>query len=218
MTCGKISFISLFCLAFFAFSVPAAAQKSSYPTLKKTGDVALGKDKSAMCAACHGAQGISAMPNTPSLAGQNKKYLINQLQAFKKGKDGGRYNALMSSTAASLSDADIDNLAAYYASLKPNIGEAHPNHVEKGQALYRGGDKSRGIPACTACHGPRGRGLAVVGYPAVSGQRADYTVMQLEQFSRGDRQGADSAVMAQIAKKMSPEDMKAVASYMEGLH
>ena len=120
--------------------------------------------------------------------------------------------------AANLSDDDIADLVGYFASHKVKIGAADPARVEKGQRLYRAGNAGRGLPACMACHGPTGAGNPAAGYPAVHGQHADYAGAQLKAFKSEQRASDDNAVMRSIASKMTNADIKAVASYMQGLH
>jgi len=179
------------------------------------GDPEAGKQKAQLCAACHGPDGNSVNAAWPNLAGQGADYLRKQLQDFRAQK---RTNEQMSPMAANLSDADIADLAAYFAGQKPKIGAADPAKVEKGQHLYRAGNASRDLPACMACHGPTGAGNPAARYPALHGQHADYTVVQLEAFRSEKRTNDDGAVMRSIASKMRIAEIKAVASYMQGLH
>ena len=179
------------------------------------GDPGAGKQKAQLCAACHGPDGNSVNAAWPNLAGQGAEYLRKQLLDYRAQK---RVNDQMSPMAANLSDEDIADLAAYFASQKVKIGAADPARVEKGQRLYRAGNAGRGLPACMACHGPTGAGNPAAGYPAVHGQHADYAVAQLKAFKSEQRASDDNAVMRSIASKMTNADIKAVASYMQGLH
>jgi cytochrome c553 len=194
-------------LVIFAALTPIAANAD--------GDPEAGKQKAQLCAACHGPDGNSVNAAWPNLAGQGADYLRKQLQDFRLQK---RTNEQMSPMAANLSDADIADLAAYFAGQKPKIGAADPAKVEKGQRLYRAGNASRDLPACMACHGPTGAGNPAARYPAVHGQHADYTVAQLEAFRSEKRTNDDGAIMRSIASKMRIADIKAVASYIQGLH
>ena len=180
------------------------------------GDVEQGKGKSATCAACHGADGNSINPEWPSLAGQHPKYLINSLQSFKSGQ---RNNVLMSGQADALDDQAIEDLAAYFATQIPSKRTADPALVDQGERLYRGGDIERGISACTACHGPTGRGNPGAGYPILAGQHATYTANQLIAYRAGERQSdtEQNQAMRNIAAKMNDKDIRAVASYIQGL-
>ena len=114
-----------------------------------------GQTKSTACIACHGVNGNSANPQWPTLAGQHKPYIAKQLHAFKSGS---RKDPLMSPMAVSLSDDDIEDLAAYFSAQKPTGLEADPGKVALGQRLYRGGDTKAGLAACAACHGAEGHG------------------------------------------------------------
>ena len=178
-------------------------------------NVAAGKAKSAVCAGCHGVDGNSAVPNFPKLAGQDARYLAKQLAEFKSG---GRKDPTMAGMVAGLSQKDMQNLGAYYASQKVNPGIASGDAVtlKKAERLYRGGDAKNGISACMSCHGPSGHGIPPR-FPAVSGQHAAYTQKQLLDFKAGTRSN-DSEVMTRIAFRMSAAEIKAVSEYMAGLH
>jgi len=178
------------------------------------GSMESGQAKSGVCAACHGVDGNSVNPEWPSLAGQNASYIVAQLQHFK---DGDRQNPLMSPQAAALNPQDMADLAAYFSSQTITPKEADPDLVTRGQKIYRGGDEARGITACIACHGPNGRGNAVAGYPAIAGQHATYLANQLRLYGSGDRSSDPNQMMRSIARRMTENDIKAVASYMQGL-
>ncbi|MDQ2695870.1 MAG: cytochrome c4 [Pseudomonadota bacterium] len=178
------------------------------------GDPAAGKDKAAACAACHGADGNSASGQWPKLAGQHADYLVKQLQNFKSGD---RVNATMNGMAAPLSDQDIEDLAAYFASQQPTRGEANPELVEVGQQLFRGGNLANGVPACMACHGANGAGNPAAKFPALAGQHAEYTASQLQAFRALQRANDAGQMMRNIAQKMTDQEIQAVASYVQGL-
>lgn len=187
------------------------------------GDVAAGKAKSATCAACHGADGNSPLPAHPKLAGQGAKYLAKQLHDFKSG---ARANPVMMGMAAPLSDQDIADLAAYYASLRNSTEAADPAQVALGEQVWRGGNLESGVLACTGCHGPSGRGVALAGFPALRGQRADYVEAQLKAFraaARGDigvdhRANDPEGMMRGVAKFLSDAEIKALAQFASGLY
>ena len=191
-------------------------------TVVAKGDPEAGKAKSAVCAACHGMDGNSMIPMNPKLAGQHADYLAKQLTEFRlasqTGGAEGRNNAVMNGMAAALSDEDIQNLAAYFGSQELKVGETPENYVEAGQALYRGGDSARGIPACSACHGPDGSGMGLAGFPAVGGQHTDYIAAQLKAFKSGQRANDMNRMMRDIAMKLTDEDIEVLSNYLAGLH
>jgi len=173
-----------------------------------------------VCAACHGADGNSAAPINPKLAGQIPEYIERQLANFKPGADGKapqRANPVMMGFAAALSPDDIRNIAAYYAGQTPKPGAARNDKtVLLGQKLWRGGDVARGIPACASCHGATGAGIPVQ-YPRLKGQHAEYTEAQLKAFRAGERANDPNRMMRTIALKMTDAEIKAVADYAAGL-
>jgi cytochrome c553 len=179
------------------------------------GSAEAGQAKSTPCIACHGADGNSSNPQWPNLAGQHAQYITKQLQSFKSG---ARKDPLMSPMAAGLSDADITDLAAYFASQKltGNL-EADASKVPLGQRLYRGGDAKIGVAACAACHGPSGDGNPTALYPSIHGQHATYVETQLKAYRAGTRQTDASQMMRNIAGSMSDEQIAAVAAYVQGL-
>ncbi|MGB0360441.1 MAG: c-type cytochrome [Endozoicomonas sp.] len=179
------------------------------------GDAAAGKAKSATCAACHGATGVSPAPNWPNLAGQGEHYLVKQITEIKNGE---RSVPEMVPFVNSLTPQDIEDLSAFYASQAAPKSVTDPKYISLGQALYRGGDAKKGIPACSACHSPTGQGNYLARYPMLSGQKADYTAKQLRDFREGDRTNdGDSKIMRTIAEKMSNKEIEAVSNYISGL-
>ena len=180
-----------------------------------TGDPDVGKQKSQVCAACHGADGNSTTPMWPKLAGQHTDYTIKQLQDFQSG---ARENVQMSPMAANLSEQDITDLAAYYSSQKAAHGTVDPSMLELGEKVYRAGNTDAGVPACVACHGPTGRGNPAAYYPALSGQHADYTLLQLNAFRDSKRTNDKSEVMRTVVGRLTGEEIKAVSEYIQGLH
>ena len=181
-------------------------------------DLSKGKELSASCAACHGDEGISLNPTWPKIAGQNPKYLASQLYEFRKGPDGNRNNAVMYGIAMTLSDDDIENLSAYYASLKSKVGLTQDKYLELGRNIYRGGNMEIKIQACMSCHGPNGQGNYAAAIPMLSGQHAQYTYQQLKNFQASARSNDYNKMMRNIVHRMTDEEMKAVASYIEGLY
>ena len=165
-----------------------------------------------VCAACHGADGNSAITLNPKLAAQHPEYLEKQLTEFKSGK---RANAVMSGMASTLSEQDMKDIAAYFAAKKLTLGQAAKNGAGSlGEKIYRGGITATGVPACAACHGPNGSGLPKQ-FPRLGGQHADYTLAQLKTFRTGER--ANAPMMMAIAAKMTEAEMAAVADYIQGL-
>ena len=180
------------------------------------GDAAAGQTKVAVCAACHGADGNSAAPNFPKLAGQGERYLLKQLQDIKSGD---RQVIEMTGILTNLSDQDMADIAAYYASQSTSVGTADPAKLEVGQSLYRGGKLDEGLPACTGCHSPTGSGNAAAGFPHLGGQHAQYIAKQLTDFREGNRTNdGDTMPMRAIAGKLSNKDIEAISSYIQGLH
>ncbi|MGH8658840.1 MAG: c-type cytochrome [Gammaproteobacteria bacterium] len=185
-------------------------------SVQAQGDIEAGRAKSAVCAACHGHDGNSLAPQWPKLAGQHAAYLEKQLADFKAGK---RVDPAMGPVAASLSEDEISDLAAYYAQQEIAIGKAAKAHITLGRVVYHGGVHSSGVPACMACHGPSGKGNPAAGFPALRGQHPEYTEKQLRAYASGQRSNdGESAVMRDIAARLSSKEMQAVASYIQGLH
>lgn len=194
-----------------------AAAAQSTPDPLTGGDAEKGAAQAAVCAACHGPKGNSSNPDWPSLAGQHAPYTQVQLQAFKSGV---RKNPLMSAQAASLSEQDMKDLAAYYAGQEAPHGVASPDAVAIAATLYRAGDARRGLPACAACHGPQGAGNAAAAYPRIGGQHAKYSAVALRQLQGDSGSSAvqgNRATMAAIAAKLSDAEIEALASYVNGL-
>ena len=179
------------------------------------GDANAGKGKVATCTACHGATGVSPAPNWPNLAGQGEKYLIKQITEIKDGK---RPVPEMAPFTGSLSKQDIEDIAAFYASQTAPVGVTDPKFVSLGEALYRGGDSKKEIPACSSCHSPTGKGNALAVFPHIAGQKTDYTIKQLTDFREGHRTNdGDTKIMRTIAEKLSNKEVEAVANYISGL-
>lgn len=178
------------------------------------GDAAAGAQKAAVCGACHGMTGTSVNPEWPSLAGQHESYTVFQLEQFQQGT---RVNPLMTPMAVGLSEADMQDLGAHFAQQTPAGLEADPSNWRTGEKLYRGGDAGRELPACIACHGPEGKGNGPAKYPALRSQHAVYAYKQLKDFATGVRTTPGSDIMRFVAAKLTDEEMRALASYMQGL-
>jgi len=195
---------SLLLAATASANEPPAAAK---PDLAKGGAIS-----SQVCAACHVADGSRGAPANPILQGQHAEYLVKQLTDFKAGK---RQNAVMTAMAAPLSEEDIRNVAAFYASKTAKPGFAkNKDTVELGQKIYRGGVAERNIPACAACHGPTGSGIPVQ-YPRIGSQHGEYIEAQMNAFRSGGR--ANSPQMTAVAARMNDKEIKAVSDYIAGL-
>ena len=180
------------------------------------GDAAAGQAKTAVCGACHNPDGNSLAPNFPKLAGQGQRYLEKQLHDIKSGK---RTVLEMTGMLANFNDQDLADIAAYFSSQKGSVGAADPKLVERGRALFNGGDLEKGMPACTGCHSPNGAGIALAGFPHLGGQHAQYVAKQLTDFREGNRTNdGDAMTMRSIAGKLSNKDIEALASYIQGLH
>jgi cytochrome c553 len=210
----------LLLLALFVWPALAAAQAPA-PAANAKADLERGRQLATqVCAACHGADGNSAVPANPSIAGQHADYITAQLAHYKAGI---RVNPIMQGIAQGMSADDMRAAGLFYSQQKPKGLAARDASLAKlGQALWRGGDASSGIPACSGCHGPAGAGIPK-NYPRVAGQYADYTYAQLKAFSAGQRgndkdgKDANGRIMHTIAKQMSDAQMKAVAEYAAGL-
>ena len=178
------------------------------------GDAAAGQGKTAVCAACHGADGNSMIGNFPKLAGQGERYLVKQMNDIRSG---ARPVVEMTGMLDSLSDQDMADIGAYFASQTGSIGATKPELVEAGEMMYRAGNAAKSIAACTACHSPTGAGLAQAGFPALGGQHAAYISKQLKAFRTETRTNDDAKIMRQVAALMSDKEIEAVSSYIQGL-
>lgn len=211
-------------------TLPIDATAVSELAKANVGDAKAGASKAAACAACHGLDGNGTDPALyPRLAGQSERYVSRQLALFKSGE---RVNAIMQPYAAALSAQDMRDLGAYFSTQASGAGVADDTAIasgpnagmkfyEVGQKLYRGGDATRGVPACMACHGPSGAGNPGPAYPHVGGQQSWYVARRLQEYRTGTTSERDPAlfeVMAQVAKPLSDEEIQSLASYMQGLH
>ena len=177
-------------------------------------DIEAGKAKSAVCPACHGADGNSSNPIWPSLAGQHASYIYKQLMDYKEGR---RNNASMAGMVAILNQDDMKNLAAYYESLELRPAEFNADLIEKGESIYRGGIAETGVAACIGCHSPNGRGNGPAGWPSLAGQHSQYTVTQLQYFRQDLRANDTGRMMRNLVARMSDQEMEAVAAYIAGM-
>ena len=181
------------------------------------GSVEAGRAKAATCAACHGADGNSVTPDWPTLAGQHANYIVRQLRAFKEGE---RNDVTMKPFADMLSEQDMLDVAAYFAAQTPIPKGADPALVNLGQQIYRGGVPERGVAACIACHGPDGVGNPLAAFPRVSAQHAAYVTKQLNAYATGERRSdvEFNQMMRNIAAQLYPDEIRALASYVQGLN
>jgi len=212
-------------VAAFACAVAASPADAQAPKAPAGADRAQ-QIVTQVCAACHGAEGVSVAPANPHLAAQQAEYIALQLDHFKSGL---RKNPVMTAMAAPLTPDEMKALGVYFSAKKPRAGSARDKTLgELGQKIYRGGNAKTGVPACSSCHLPTGAGMPAQ-YPRLAGQYADYTYAQLQSFTKGDRGGevktADGKaiedsrgrIMAAVAAKMSDREMRAVAEYVSGL-
>lgn len=206
-------------LVFLAVTAQAADKPASAEGAAPKVDVAKGQQVAAqICAACHNPDGNSTVAANPKLAGQHADYLYKQLKNFKAdgGKPAERNNPIMGGMVAALTDQDMKNVAAWYASQTQKGEQAKAAAIEAAQKLYRAGDAARGLPACAACHGPAGAGIPAQ-YPRIGGQFAEYTEAQLKAFRTGERANDPNKMMRAVAAKMSDVEIKAIADYVAGL-
>lgn len=180
-------------------------------------DAEAGRALAAPCVACHGEDGNSLVPSYPSIAGQNFRYLVRQMQLIR---DGERPAPLMVGQLDNMTDAQIEDMAAFYEGQAADVGQATPDAIAMGQAIYRGGLAAKQVPACTACHAPDGGGNAPAGFPRLSGQQPDYTIDQLRAYREGIRttDGEYGGMMRQATANLTDGEISAVANYVLGLH
>jgi cytochrome c553 len=201
--------------------------------LSKTtwGDAKAGQTKASACAACHGADGNGSDPQYPNIAGQSERYVAHQVALIASGQRGGPAVAMVP-FVKDLTPQDMRDIGAYFATQKAGAGLADDTVIadgpykdmkfyEVGQQLYRGGDAARGIPACMACHGPSGAGNPGPAYPHLGGQRQDYAARRLQEYRTGTSTEKDPAlfnIMAQVANKLTDQEIQALGTYLQGLH
>jgi cytochrome c553 len=185
------------------------------PVVLAQGNAQAGAGKIATCAACHGLSGNdSVLPNVPKLGGQSASYLFKQLQEIKSGV---RAAPLMAGILNNLSDQDIADIAAHFASVAAPLGAVEEAKRELGEKLYRSGDASIGVAACSACHSVDGKGNNSAGFPALSGQDVAYTELQLKAFRAGERNNDAAEIMRTISARLNDKEIAALASYVFGL-
>lgn len=194
-----------------SFILSSAAFAKNQPSVK------LGKQKSETCIACHTETGNSIIEAQPKISNQPIKYFVRQLKEFKKPEDKSlRYNPTMYEIAKELSEKDMLDLAAYFATFEMTKGKADSGLVDLGRRVYKGGNSKTGVPACSGCHGPQGMSNEPGGIPHLSGQYAEYIKTQLIAYKEGERNTMPQ-VMQGVAQKMSTEEIEAVSEYIQGL-
>ncbi len=196
-----------------AMVTPGVGSQAKGP-VSVSGDVEAGKAKSVTCVACHGADGNAMVPMYPKIAGQHEGYLLKQLMEFKSG---ARENAVMAGMVAALSEEDMKNLAAYYATQTTSVGTKPASVNQAGKKLYFGGDASRGITACAACHSPAADGMASAGFPSLVNQNGDYIKAQLELFRSGARANDMNQMMQNVAVKLSDSDIANLVEFISSI-
>jgi len=177
-------------------------------------DIEAGKTKSAVCAACHGADGNSTNAAWPSLAGQHASYIYKQLKDFKEGR---RNDATMIGMVALLNDEDMKNVAAYFESQQAKAVAFDADMIAAGENIYRGGITETKVAACMGCHSPGGTGNGPAGWPSLKGQHPEYLVVQLQNFKMGLRANDSGKMMRNVVVRMSDMEMKSVAAYIAGI-
>ena len=204
------------------FSLAMGCAQTAYSAeVMPAGDAAAGEAQTMVCAACHGADGNSAVPTFPKLAGQGEKYLYKQLHDIR---DGARPVPTMAGQLDGKSNQDLADIAAFYAAQSRTGGQTDPELLALGEAVYRGGIPERKVAACTACHSPTGAGNAPAGFPALAGQHAEYIAAQLVAYRKGyeDETGrindGDTRIMRITAFGLSDKEIEAVSSYAAGLY
>jgi cytochrome c553 len=219
---GALAILAATTLCFASAHAEEAATPEAKPIV---GDAKAGAAKANQCFACHGENGTSPVAEQPNLAGQNEAYIVAQLKMFKAKH---RNNPVMQSFVDPLSEQDMADIGAYSAAQTPTGLEADRDYWKAGEALYRSGDLARGIPACTSCHGPAAQGNAGAGYPALRAQHMAYTTKQLQDYLTQNRyrdagnpavvhNTPNSAMMTTIAARLTPEDIRNLATYVQGL-
>lgn len=190
--------------------------------MAQSGDAEAGKEKSQVCAACHGPNGESPTDMYPHLAGQHEKYLLKQMKDFKlaaeTGGEQGRNNPIMMGQVATLSEQDMADLAAYFSQQDHPKGETPEDMIKAGEDLFRRGNPDTNMPSCSGCHGPRGNGMGLAAFPDISGQHAAYTASQLKMFRSEERANDPNGMMRGVTEKMSDEEIELLSKFLSGLY
>ena len=204
-----------FLVSSFSVFAAAAGEMAEVKPMKR-GDAEKGSKLVGTCVACHGVDGNSVVGQWPTLAGQRESYLFEQLEHIR---DEERVIAVMKGLLNNYSDDDLRDMAAFYASQKTKVGQADETTLELGQQIYRAGNLASGVPACSGCHGPAGKGLESAQYPMLGGQKAEYVVTSLIAYQTGERAiDEHGKIMQGIASRLTIEEIRAVANYVSGLY
>ena len=210
----KLLFVSLFISSLSIFAA-AAGEIAEAKSMKK-GDAEKGSKLVGTCVACHGADGNSVVGQWPTLAGQRESYLFEQLEHIRSEE---RVIAVMKGLLNDYSDDDLRDVSAFYSSQKTKVSQADEANLALGKQIYRAGKLDSGVPACTGCHGPTGKGLESAQYPMLGGQKAEYVVTSLIAYQTGERAiDEHGKIMQGIALRLTTEEIRAVANYVSGLY
>tara|TARA_Y100001980_G_C14380116_1_gene182402 strand:- start:14 stop:655 length:642 start_codon:yes stop_codon:yes gene_type:complete len=210
----KLLFLSLFISSISIFTAAAGEIAEAKPM--KKGDAEKGSKLVGTCVACHGADGNSVVGQWPTLAGQRESYLFEQLDHIRSEE---RVIAVMKGLLNDYSDDDLRDVSAFYSSQKTKVSQADEANLALGKQIYRAGKLDSGVPACTGCHGPTGKGLESAQYPMLGGQKAEYVVTSLIAYQTGERAiDEHGKIMQGIALRLTTEEIRAVANYVSGLY
>ena len=210
----KLLFLSLFISSLSIFTAAAGEIAEAKPM--KKGDAEKGSKLVGTCVACHGADGNSVVGQWPTLAGQRESYLFEQLDHIRSEE---RVIAVMKGLLNDYSDDDLRDVSAFYSSQKTKVSQADEANLALGKQIYRAGKLDSGVPACTGCHGPTGKGLESAQYPMLGGQKAEYVVTSLIAYQTGERAiDEHGKIMQGIALRLTTEEIRAVANYVSGLY
>ena len=210
----KLLFLSLFISSISIFTAAAGEIAEAKPM--KKGDAEKGSKLVGTCVACHGADGNSVVGQWPTLAGQRESYLFEQLDHIRSEE---RVIAVMKGLLNDYSDDDLRDVSAFYSSQKTKVSQADEANLALGKQIYRAGNLDSGVPACTGCHGPTGKGLESAQYPMLGGQKAEYVVTSLIAYQTGERAiDEHGKIMQGIALRLTTEEIRAVANYVSGLY
>lgn len=194
----------------FASDTPDAIKLRTAP-----GNPVAGKVKSMLCQGCHGEFGLSVETLIPNLAGQYSTYLAKQIHNFQVLE---RKHQIMNAMAMTISEADLPDITAYFASQKQMKGNGK-GESQVAKNLFLKGDSSRNIQSCVSCHGENGKGQSpsIATYPVIGGQHKAYLHAQLLNWRAGERANSLGNVMNKITKSLTDSEIEALADYISGL-